>query len=215
MIIRTLEQLVESLESDLVWRKRELANLKALLPGRRAHNQLLLRAAICILYAHWEGFVKFAATNYISFIATRGLSYGELSDNFVALGLRSEIRRAAESNRPSIHTDLVRKLLTSSTDRAVMDYERSVNTRQNLNGDALNEILILLGLDDQHYLLKGVLLDQKLLANRNRISHGERTDFEAGDYEELHNEIVELLDRFSTDVQNAAVTGRYRRNVSQ
>ena len=214
MTIRTLEQLIESLENDLAWRKRELANLKAMLPGRRAHTALLLRAAICMLYAHWEGFVKLAATNYISFISMRGLNYGELTDNFVALGLRGEIQRAGESNRPTIHTNLVAQLMTNSSDRVEINYERSVNTRQNLNADALREILALLGLDDQQYLLKGALLDQKLLANRNRVAHGERTELDPDDYDELHGEIVGLIERFSTDVQNAAVTGKYHRNFS-
>ena len=72
----------------------------------------------------------------------------------------------------------------------------------------------MLGLDDQQYLLKGALLDQKLLANRNRVAHGERTELDPDDYDELHGEIVGLIERFSTDVQNAAVTGKYHRNFS-
>ena len=215
MTVRTLEQLVDSLEEDLAWRKRELSNLKAMLPGRRAHTPMLLRAAICMLYAHWEGFVKLAAANYVSFVSTRRLRFADLTENFVALGLRSEIQEAGRSNRPTVHTGLISKLLSSSDELAQIDYQTSVSTGQNLNSDALREILTLLGLDYGEYLLKGPLLDQKLLANRNRIAHGERTEVGPEDFEELHIEIVQLIDRFSTDVQNAAVIASYRRTSVQ
>ena len=212
MRIRSLIQLIEFLNDDLAWRKRELTTVNFMLEKSRQHQRgSLLRAAVCLLYAHWEGFVKTAATGYISFVATRGLRYRDLTSNFVALGLRPEIREAGQSNRPSVHTSMVERLLSDLSDNAELDWRNSVNTRSNLNADTLREVLALLGLNNVNYLSKGQLLNEKLLANRNRVAHGERVEIDPSDYDLLHNEIIQLVDWFSTDVQNAAATGQYRR----
>ena len=86
MSIRTLIELGEFLDSELSWRKKELTTLRFLVRRTRRHEvNALLRAAICMLYAHWEGFVKAAATGYVCYVNTRRLKYRELSPNFVAL----------------------------------------------------------------------------------------------------------------------------------
>ena len=216
MRIRSLTQLTEALDNDLAWRKRELTTVNLMLSNPRRHQRgPLLRAAICLLYAHWEGFIKTAATSYVSFIAHRGLSYRDLTSNFVALGLRAEIREAGQSSRPTIHTAIVSKLLSDLSDNAELDWENSVNARSNLNSETLKEILALLGLDERGYLSKGPLLDEKLLANRNRVAHGERVEIDYDDYGVLHSEIIQLANWFNTDVQNAAVTEQFRRSPSQ
>ena len=216
MRIRTITQLIEALDDDLAWRKRELTTVNFMLSNPRPHQRgPLLRAAICLLYAHWEGFVKAAATGYVSFVAHRGLRYRDLTPNFVALGFRTEIREAGQSNRPTTHTAIVAKLLSDLSDNAEIDWQNSVSARSNLNAETLREILALLGLGERDYLSKGPLLDEKLLANRNRVAHGERVEIDSDDYGMLHNEIIQLADWFNTDVQNAAVTEQYRRLAVQ
>lgn len=112
MRIRSLDQLVQFLDDELAWRKKELTTLKFMLgKSRKRESVLLLRAALCVLYAHWEGFVKAAATSYVSFVSTRGLRYRDLTPNFVALGLRREISEAGLSNLPTVHTTLATKLM--------------------------------------------------------------------------------------------------------
>ncbi|MCY4487848.1 MAG: MAE_28990/MAE_18760 family HEPN-like nuclease [Deltaproteobacteria bacterium] len=216
MTIRTLSQLVDVLDKDVGWRKRELTTVKFMLANRRAHQtEALLRAAICLLYAHWEGFVQTATTGYVTFVANQGLRYRDLAPNFVALALRREIVKAGQTERPTIHNGLVEKLMTDSGDRLEIEPGKVVPKQSNVNLDRLREILALLGLDEGDYLSKGVLLDRKLLANRNEIAHGGRTELQAEDYEGLQLEVVELVERFNNDVQNAAATGRFRRAGSQ
>ncbi len=215
MRIQTLDQLVEALDNDLRWRKRELTTVNYMLTKSRAHEKgPLLRAAICILYAHWEGFVKTAATDYVSFVAIRNLRYCDLTPNFIALGLRKEIREAGRSDNPIVHTELVARLTSDLSERPQIDWQNSINIRSNLNTKNLREILALLGLDERGYLSKGQLLDKRLLENRNRVAHGERVEIDPDDYAVMHSEIIQLADRFSTDVQNAAATGQYRRGLA-
>lgn len=212
MTIRSLIQLSDALEEDLAWRKRELTTIYSTVNNARQHQRgPFLRAAVCLLYAHWEGFVKTAARGYVSYVAHQGLRYRQLTPNFVALGMRQEIRKAGQSNQPSIHTKLVEMLMSDLSENSNLDWQNSINTGSNLNTDRLTEILTLLGLDSTNYLSKGQLLDQKLLANRNSVAHGERVEIDADDYDLLHSEIIRLADQFNTDVQNAAATRKYRR----
>ena len=214
MKVRSLTELAQFLDDDLAWRKRELTTLRLWLDkSRRQHETaILLRAAVCLLYAHWEGFVKAAATGYVSYVATLGLEYRDLTPNFVALGLWSEISQAGESELPTLRTGLTTRLSSGLSERASINWEPSTDAGSNLNSKTLNEILCAVGLDSSEYLLKKPIIDQRLLANRNAIAHGERRpEFGVDDYAGLNDDIVQLVERFRTDIENAASTNRFRR----
>ena len=212
MRVRNLTQLRESLDEDLAWRKHELATLKRMVESARPHERVfLLRAAVCVLYAHWEGFIRAAATSYASFVAAQGLRYRDLTPNFVALGLRAEILDAARSNRLTDLTSLAEKMIHGLDERASIDWERSVETGSNLNSARFAQILCLIGKDGGEYEPSSQLLDRKLLGNRNLVAHGRRVEVDADDYAELHAEIIRLADMFRDDVENAAALGNFRR----
>jgi len=211
--IRSASELSGFLDQEFAWRKKELITLNFMIARARPHERvILLRLAVCILYAHWEGFIKAASISYVSFVASRGLQYRDLSTNFIALGLRSDIMRAGESINPMTHTRLVEQLTSGLAERAVIDDENAVSTRFNLNAKTLSEILATLGFDETNYLTRGPLLDQKLLSRRNLVAHGARVEIEQEDYAVLHGEIIQLVEQFRTDVENAAATDRYRGN---
>ena len=211
MPIRSLQQLTELLDEDLKWRKRELSFLKSqLAKANRDHEKrIMLRVAVCFLYSHWEGFIKRASTAYISFVSTRGRRFHDLTPNFVALGLRGLIISAGSSRSPVLHTDLVSKVLFGGEENANLNWTDAVNVGSNLNSRALIDVLCLLGIDATEYRTSGALIDQRLLENRNRIAHGEQGSIEPDDYEFLQERVLEIIERFRTDLQNAAVLQSY------
>jgi hypothetical protein len=95
MTIRTFEQLNTALSEELAWRKRELTGLKFLVekPPRGGSQTILLRAAIALLYAHWEGFIKAASNAYLEFVSFQRLKNSQLAKNFLALSVRSVLRQ--------------------------------------------------------------------------------------------------------------------------
>ena len=204
------------MDGELKWRKRELTYLKTSLD--RSHRQhekgILLRVAVCLLYAHWEGFIKRAATGYLCYVATRGLRFRDLTPNFVALGFRSQLNEAGRSNLPSLHTELVSSMLSGQSINANLNWRDAVDAGSNLNSKTFLEILCLLGLDSTNYLPNGPLIDQRLLRNRNSIVHGDREDIQPEDYEVLHSRMIEILDHFRTDVENAAAQSSFRLNLT-
>ena len=206
------------LDGELAWRKRELTTLKFMVGrSRRQHKtELLIRAAVCLLYAHWEGFVKAAATGYVSFAARQGLRYRDLTPNFMALGLRSDISQAGRSNLPTLHTAFMTRLMSGLSERSTINWEQAIDTGSNLNSSILGEILCVVGVDATDYLIKSPIIDEKLLANRNAIAHGERRpEFAADDYATLHDGIIQLVERFRPDIENTAATNSYLRNLGQ
>lgn len=212
MKVRSKTELVGTLDQEMSWRKKELTTLRFLLEGCREHQlPVILRAATCILYAHWEGFIKAAAVCYITFVASRGLRYGDLTPNFVALGFRTDILEAGSSDRPSIHTALAGSLIAGLGKLPIRDWDPIVNVQSNLNFANLQEISCLLGLDNHDYLSKQHLLDERLLKNRNLAAHGRHIEIDSDDYLMLHEEVIQLLQRFRNDVENAAVTESFRR----
>ena len=212
MRVRNLTQLGEFLDEDLEWRKRELDTLKRMVERARPHEKaFLLRAAVCVLYAHWEGFVRAAAESYASFVAAQGLRYRDLTPNFVALGLRTEVVNAGRSERLTDLTSVAEKMIHGLDERASIDWERSVQTGANLNSARFAQILCLIGRDGKEYESSNQLLDQKLLGKRNAVAHGRRDQVDEDDYAELHAEIIRLVDMFRDDVENAAALGNFRR----
>ena len=212
MRIRSLQELTQFFEDDLAWRKRELTTLKFMASKLRSHERCIwLRAAVCVLYAHWEGSIVAAANGYVSFVASKGLRLRDLTPNFVALGLREEISQAGLSNKYTLRTELTEKLIFGQSAAANIDREYSVDVSSNLNGERFSEILCLLRLATKEYLLKRPLLDRKLLTYRNQIAHGNRLYILPDDYFVLHGEVIQLIDNFRNDVENAAIQEHYLR----
>ncbi len=212
MRIRSFSELVDHLDKELTWRKRELTTVRFLVLGSRAHEQeAMLRAGICLLYAHWEGFVKSAGTGYVNYVALKRLKYCDLSPSMVALGLRGKLRAAEATNRVTVHTEVTSFLMSDMREDATLSYDDAISARDNLNSEVLQEILHLLHLDYRPYETKKALLDERLLASRNAISHGQWLTIDRTDYDDLHHEVLSLLNMFRNDVENAALMNHFRR----
>ncbi len=208
--IRSLEDLNRFLDDELAWRKKELTTLNFLVSRSRPHEEgTLLRAAVCLLYAHWEGFVKNAATGYICFVVAQRLKLNALAPNFLALGLLSNIQRD-QYNIRTVRHELISILTSDLSDRFKINCENIISTESNLNIRALNTILSLVGLDNSNYRGKKGIIDQRLLASRNSVAHGNYLEIDGSDYDSLHRDVIQLIDQFRTDLENAAVLGRYR-----
>jgi hypothetical protein len=213
MTIRTLEQLSDSLAEDLVWRKKELADLKSLIESSKASSskeKALLRSGITILYAHWEGFIKTAASNYLEYIAMKRLRYDELSSNFVALALKNRLSQVNETNKATIFVEAIDFIRSQLNERSTVPYKDVIQTGSNLSSSILKEITCVLGLDYSLYVTKQVLIDEKLLARRNNIAHGQYLQLDKEDYLELHSQVVTMMDTFRNQIDNCANEESYR-----
>lgn len=212
MSIRTIEQLSDKLSEDLIWRKKELTGFKLLIesgsipPDRRA---ALLRAGVALLYAHWEGFVKTASRSYLQFVHFQGLTYRQLSRNFIALGARSLLTRASQTSKVKTHIDVTNFFFSRLEERSIIPYKDGINTKSNLSSHIFREIIDTLGLDYSEFETKERLLDELLLSRRNNIAHGDYLLISVKVYQELNEQVIGLMELFRNQIDNAAALKHY------
>ena len=214
MRIRSRYELTQHLESQLSWRKHELTTIRAIIEKSLDNEKaVLLRGAVCLLYAHWEGYISTAAKAYISFVVSRQLKLQDLTPNFVGLSLRAEIRETGQSNNPELYTQLSEKMTSDLTEEFNVDSESVINAKSNLKVDVLGGILSQVGIESDSYLAKRPIVDQRLVDNRNVIAHGGRPEILNDEFAQLHSDIIELMDKFRDDIEEAASEARYQRTI--
>lgn len=209
--ILSIEQLQKKLDRHIAWRKKELADINSMVQAKNSpeREKCLVRCGITLLYAHWEGFIKEAADEYLTFVNSQKLTYKELAPNFIALGIKWKLNDAIQAKKVSLHKDLVTFFLSRMEERCTFVPE--ISTQSNLSSQVLKEIIATLGLDFSPYETKAILLDEKLLNNRNRISHGRYKIIETDEFMNLYHQIIELMDLFLNQIIDAALTEAYKR----
>lgn len=215
MTIRTEEQLADFLSEELAWRKKELAELKSLIQLStlpRNKKDVLIRSGVAILYAHWEGFVKKAATAYVEYVSMLRLKYKDLASNFVALGMKEKLENATSTNKATIFIEATDFIINKLDERSSLPYKTCINTKSNLSFELFRDIITLLNLDFSPYLTKETLIDKKLRIPRNNIAHGHYLTTDQDDYLDLHRQVIELLDLFRNQIDNATHLKTFKKN---
>ncbi len=173
---------------------------------------VLVRSLVALLYAHWEGFVRNAGLCYLQYLSPRRLRYSELASNFVALSLLPRIRDAASRHNLSELIQVVELLRDQPEERCRMPKD-AVDTESNLSSRVLHDLMTAMGLDYAPFETKAVLIDERLLGNRNRIAHGEYVALDARDSIELADQVLALMEGFRDQLENAVALSRYRKSA--
>lgn len=164
---------LQEIEKDLDWRESELAILKILLANDHLSDRekfVLFRAAWSLLYAHYEGFCKFALTVYYDSIRRSKKCHRELPSKMQALALDKHMK--AVRSLPTI--DLIAQIATFEADYLDKEAEfPEVNTESNLWPNVLQNLL-----DSAEITLASLSMNNRSIATlvnrRNKIAHGER-----------------------------------------
>lgn len=185
------EAVYEDLEGDHRSREGEVRLIERLLQQTSVEDEqaMLKRTLILLLYAHLEGFCKFALLSYTAALNALGLQCSEatypivsatLSRVFAALrdpnSKHNVFRRKLPDDSP-LHLAAREQEFIESFDKVlhlpVAIPDRIVDTQSNLSGIVLKKIMFQLGLDypaiDAHQSTIN-----RLLGIRNAIAHGDR-----------------------------------------
>jgi hypothetical protein len=216
--IRSAEELEDSLDKDLVWRRKEFTTLKFMVKDARNHEkEILLRASIALLYAHWEGHVKHCSMAYINYLNSMALKYNDLKDNFFQMSLGEKFSQGFSIKRFSSQRELCEYVNVGSLgDNFSIAADSVIDTESNLKSEVLFNILEQLGLDCSMFELKKQFIDAKLLKCRNAIAHGSKVnDVEMQDaYSELENELLSMIVVFHNLVKNAVNSRSFMKNTA-
>jgi hypothetical protein len=214
MSIRTEENLQDALAADMIWRKREITTIRWLLSKATIDKRgPLLRSAVALVYAHWEGFIKTASSAYLEFLHYRRLTYAQFSPNFIALAAKPMLRQTGLSNRFDGYIEVTQFFLTGLLQPCRFAYKDGIETRSNLSSELLKNITLTLGLDYKPFETKTHLIDERLLRTRNTVAHGEYLILDEDSVIELAEEVISLLEAFRSQIDNAVALGTYRASV--
>lgn len=209
---RTEAELSEQLTADRTWRLREISDLVSSI--ERADDQLkqpLVRALIALAYAHWEGGVRFAARKLMEHLALKRLTYAELDRQHRRNHFIPRLASIAQSNmNMADRCKLIDDILDSETWRFGRANDDLIQTRANLNFEVFADICLVCGVSPEPFKEHETFVDVLLLKRRNSIAHGEDTLVSADEVPKIANTTVELIRRFSDELENLVVMKSYR-----
>lgn len=203
----------KQLSDDLVWREEELALLKKQLlnsPVGSTQEKTLLRANVAMVYAHYEGFCKFALELYIDALDKLKLKRKDLKWPLAthSMGkLHNELLSKANQTEFFSH-------FLSEFDKhleEVANYERPPKIA-NLWPDLLAEWLQKLNLDAK-YVSEGYLTLETLVESRNQIAHGKKLMVSnRADLEKYSNAATLAMHEVAVGISDALEKKTYKRH---
>lgn len=226
-----IETLEADLERDLSERTTELLFYQNQTQAARSIEDAdrLRRALVLLLYAHFEGFAKFAFEAYLLAVNALELSCRDASTTLVAATLQDifkELRSAhpvrglfkGQVAEDSTLMRFAREMRFVETayeilDRKVMIPDTVVQTESNLKIHVLRKLLFRVGLDP-------ALFDEytgeieELVNRRNLIAHGaDRAGVEEQVYTKLRDSVLKVMAGISREIVEAARNRKYLRSV--
>ena len=209
--IRSLTNLADALAAEFAWRKKELHGLKTIvIANEKTHNRDL-----CIArrsrFSMRTGRVQLNRQQVTTWSScAQRLRHEQLSRHFLAMAIRRLIHNAATTTKIQPCLEVVEFFRSRLTGRSKIRAKYGVDTKSNLKSAVFREIVTCLGLDYTRFATKEKLIDEKLLANRNQIAHGQYLLVTHDDYLDLHDEVLGIMQELQDQIENAAFAGSYR-----
>jgi MAE_28990/MAE_18760-like HEPN len=198
--------------ADRSWRLKEISDLKTAVSKADTNlSRVLLRALVAICYAHWEGYVRFAARKYLEHVALRKFQYKDLNPQFLRNYFLPRLA-ALSTSKTSLaeRCALIDEVLNSSQHRFSRANEDLVNTKANLSFEVFTDVCLVCSVPATTFTDKATFIDVLLLKRRNAIAHGEDTFVGIGDLDELANETVSIMRTFGDALENHVVLKKYK-----
>jgi hypothetical protein len=209
--IKTINQLQDTLDNEFSWRLKEIANIKIVVRvSGNLSRKTAVRAALPLLYGHWEGFIKSASTYYLEYVNGQSLTYRQLQSCFVVFGVKRKINDLISSKTSSVSISTLDFLRDELDEKAKLNIESAIRTESNLSSKVFSNIATSIGIDTKDYESRYKLIDESLLNRRNYIAHGEYLDIDSEGFRELADEILYLLRLYKTDIENSVSLEKYK-----
>lgn len=203
----------DKISSDRTWRIREISDLKSVSgrPGEKPKS-VFLRSLVTVCYAHWEGHVRFAANEYLKYVARRKYQYRELNSQFYRNYFMPRLSALSNSKSSlSDRCDLINAILNSSCNRFSIHNEKIVNAKANLNFEVLSDICIVCDIPVDNFESRKKFINDSLLRRRNSIAHGEHTLIDVSEVDDVSQNTISLMREFGTAVENQVTLKLYLR----
>jgi hypothetical protein len=196
---------------DYTWRVREISDLKQVIRlSGASYGSVARKAALALVYAHWEGHVLFVASAYLSYIAMRKLKFSTLIPSLQAVRLTGHIDQwQKQRDTIGLRLNIIETIKAMERDQFKKVPADAVSTGGNLNFDRFSDICKVMMIDATKIVLDREFLDNEIVGARNRIAHGDYivvTDerlLKASDF------VLNLMRTFRSDIENCVIARKY------
>lgn len=201
----------QDLEEDLKWREAELVSLKLLVLDSghgTIRQQALLRALCALLYAHYEGFCKFAWDSFLETLEKTGV----LRRDCVHLIAKASLQKDFQKMRGDLSADAIWEFCTSGFEALMQEklvFDTKLETKSNLWPSILiaNSSSVGLTCSAAH---DHALKLKSLVARRNDIAHGQKmTISNVAEYQEYENAAIVVMHELAIAILEALESKSY------
>ena len=183
-----------------------------MLAADASKQQALLRGALAVLYAHWEGFLKHVGRIYLSYVRLRRPNLNNLAPCFAAMVARGRLRSLDESNKIRLQVQFVDWWAQEWQRRASLPSDSAINVGGNVTVVVFQNLIYQLGLPYRvEYSLREKPVIEHLVEVRNKLAHGEWREVALREYIELQDKIDEMMTWVCDDIETSASTRGYLR----
>ncbi|KJS01006.1 MAG: hypothetical protein VR65_10660 [Desulfobulbaceae bacterium BRH_c16a] len=207
----TENDLSNILDTDLIWRRKELSDMKAAIKKADQFSKTaLLRALVAMSYAHWEGYIRTCANSYFEHLTLRKKSFVELERQIY---VNSFLGRLDALHRSRVNLQerckLINDILDGGAGRFSYLNPTLVDTKSNLNTDVMKDICTICGVDSDHFEQNRTFLDVLLLKRRNVIAHGQQEYIQPDEIDDFVAKILALMSFFRNLLENKVYMKEY------
>ncbi len=169
------ESFCNRISDDWLWRESELRAVDARL--LKVSSPTDIKSGVLIVYSHWEGHFKTCASELLEFMCA-----GIKKKVFSWTDFRPEIRHRLlfcnyrRANLPNQTHETFISYLNALSDKKYSDILKAkdeiILIDDNLNTTKAEAICKNLGVDPSWFILKRIIVDERLVEYRNAIAHG-------------------------------------------
>ncbi|WP_143539431.1 MAE_28990/MAE_18760 family HEPN-like nuclease [Saccharopolyspora spinosa] len=197
--------MTEGLDNSLAHRKKEITDLQLLCDlVKGKEGGMLRRSGHVLIYAHWEGFVKEAISEYLNYLKSTKQRTLLLKDELKALTLISVLDKPQPQDKGFSRALTV--LFESNwrdEDCFDVDIDKLLKVG-NIGGKELRFLLNISGLEYLDvYLNRENWISEVLCGRRHRIAHGGLQPIGENDIEEAVNGTIKLCEAIYTQIVEA------------
>lgn len=192
-----LQNLKDELEAERDWRINEFARIKILFRKIEAsesedYANTYLKMTVPMLYAHWEGFCIASFKLICEYINTKNLNATEVTDNILTYA--NDATYSKLKGKQSFAQKVEFSRLFSEILFGKINIKTRINTKSNLNADALEGIFGIFNLNYEPLQEYSRKLNE-FVNVRNAIAHGENSILiDKGKMNDYITLVVELID---------------------
>jgi hypothetical protein len=168
------------------------------------------KAGIALLYAHWEGYIKFVGEAYVKYVAVRKLKLELLVEEFLAVEIAGILRNYTTSGGDlSSRLALIDEWKKIEHGQFKRFREKGIATGGNLNFQRFSEICRLIRIDPKSVISDTEFLDKNVLGARNKIAHGESITVTAAEFADASNFVIEAMRNFRNEAEFCVIQKYY------